>query len=118
MNSFQAEFQTATKAVTTATAAASTHIGDLLRDHLHTVATLLINTEDATVDSCYDSDGQPIDYDETGLIDSLFEQVSSVLDQVLSLGATPEALVRNGWKLTHPRPYASFPVRTKTDDHS
>ncbi|MFE3146588.1 hypothetical protein ACFXJ6_07980 [Streptomyces sp. NPDC059218] len=122
MNSFETEFQTATKAVTAATAAASAHIGDLLRGRFPTVAALLVDTERAVVDSCYDSDGLPVDllvgHDESELIDSVFEEVDNVLGQVLSLGATQDALLRNGWKMTHPRPYATFRVRTKTDDRT
>ncbi|MGW4731812.1 hypothetical protein ACWEQC_22060 [Streptomyces shenzhenensis] len=113
---FETEFQTAVQAATTATRAASAHIGDLLRDDLPTVAWLLVNTQEGTVESAYDSARQPVGIPDTEAFGKVFDTVSHVLDQVLSLGKTPEALPRNGWELTHPRPFASFPVRTKTDD--
>jgi|UPI000560F494 hypothetical protein len=116
MSRFETEFQTATQAVIAATEAASAHIGDLLRDHLPTVATFLVNTHEAIVDSYYDSDGQPVTFDDDDLPDDVWAAIHAVLDQVLSLGKTSEALTRNGWKLTHPFPFASFPVRTKADD--
>ncbi|WP_019061721.1 hypothetical protein [Streptomyces prunicolor] len=118
MNRFETEFQTATRAVTAATEAASARIGDLLRDHLPTVATLLVDTDQGVVDSYYDSDGQPVSFNDFDLPDDVFDTVHAVLDQVLSLGKTSEALTRNGWKLTHPFPFAGFPVRTKTDDRT
>lgn len=114
---FETEFQTAVKAANAATRAASAHIGDLLRKQLPTVSTILVDTDRGVVDSCYDSDELPVCSDMDDLED-LFQEIDNVLDQVLSLGKTPEALTRNGWKLTHPRPMASFPVRTKTDDRT
>ncbi|MFE6021604.1 hypothetical protein ACFQ6O_34390 [Streptomyces sp. NPDC056441] len=59
---FETEFQTAVKAAAAATRAASAHIGDLLRKQLPTVSTLLVDTDRAVVDSCYDSDELPVDF--------------------------------------------------------
>ncbi|WP_371098424.1 hypothetical protein [Streptomyces sanglieri] len=117
ITAFETEFQAAVNAATAATHAASAHIADLLRKQLPTVSTLLVDTDRGVVDSCYDSDELPVDSD-TDDLDDLFQKVDNVLGQVLSLGKTPEALTRNGWKLTHPFPMASFPVRTKTDDRT
>ncbi|WP_406178030.1 hypothetical protein [Streptomyces canus] len=111
---FETEFQTARQAVAAATRAASAHIGDLLREHFPTVATLLVNTDEAVIDSFYDGDGQPVD-SGTDDHDDLFQKVDTVLAQILSLGKSPEALTSNGWELTHPFPFASFPVRIKAE---
>ncbi|MDQ0962005.1 hypothetical protein QFZ66_005883 [Streptomyces sp. B4I13] len=117
MRTFETAFEAANQAVTAATEAASAHVGDLLRDRLPTVTAILVDTEAAIVDSCYDSDGEPAIYNEAELGD-LFDKVDAVIGQVLSLGNSGDVLARNGWVLTPRRPMAFFPVRIAPADRA
>jgi crotonobetainyl-CoA:carnitine CoA-transferase CaiB-like acyl-CoA transferase len=113
---FATAMQAATQAVTAVTKAASAHIAELLKDY-PTIATLLVDTKAAIVDSCRDSNGQRVSYSANQL-DEVLEKVDAVLVQVLDLGNDPDVLTRNGWTLAPHCPMAYFPVRAKADDRT